>query len=372
MNAREEVNTPGELQLRVEELTHAVTEVIEACIPKVAPMPHQKHWWSPLLTAKQAELCRLTRRVYSRKREQDDPVHLEHKEVRRAYGMLVDKAKREHWDGFLASLDKRTIWTAHQYTSGDPKDGGWARIPPLRGSQTSVGADEERLVESNEDKSRVLCATFFPELERDDTSHADIIYLAPKFKFSLITDEQIHRAIAKLGLFKVPGPDGIPNIMLIKCADLLIPHLGPLYWTTFKLGVYPAGWRDSVTVVLRKPGKADYTALNAHWLVALLNTIVKVMSACMAEDLIHAAETHGLLPNNHFRSHPRCTTTDSLHYVTKFVKDAWRKQEVVSALFLDIMSAFPSIMLEQLVHDMRIRGVPSQYTNWISCKVNGH
>ena len=48
------------------------------------------------------------------------------------------------------------------------------------------------------------------------------------------------------------------------------------------------------------------------------------------------------------------------------------KAEVVSALFLDMKSAFPSIVLEQLVHDMRNGGVPSQYTNWISHKVTGH
>ena len=47
--------------------------------------------------------------------------------------------------------------------------------------------------------------------------------------------------------------------------------------------------------------------------------------------------------------------TDSLHYVTKFVKDAWRRKEMVSALFLDIRSVFPSVVLEWLVNDMRKR-----------------
>jgi len=58
--------------------------------------------------------------------------------------------------------------------------------------------------------------------------------------------------------------------------------------------------------------------------------------------------------------------------VTKFVKDVWRKKEVVSALFIDIKSAFPSVVLDHLVHDMRNRGVPRQYTHWITCKVTGH
>ena len=63
---------------------------------------------------------------------------------------------------------------------------------------------------------------------------------------------------------------------------------------------------------------------------------------------------------------------DSLHYVTKFVKDAWRRKEVVSALFLDIKSAFPSVVLDWLVHNMRKRGMPRQYTDWISHKVMGY
>ena len=48
---------------------------------------------------------------------------------------------------------------------------------------------------------------------------------------------------------------------------------------------------------------------------------------------------------------------------------AWRKGQVVSALFLDIKSAFPSVILSQLIHDMQWRGVPEQYTRWIKMKV---
>jgi len=62
---------------------------------------------------------------------------------------------------------------------------------------------------------------------------------------------------------------------------------------------------------------------------------------------------------------------DSLHYVTKFVKDAWRRKEVVSALFLDIKNSFPSVVLDRLVHDMRSRGVPRECTDWIVHKVTG-
>ena len=115
----------------------------------------------------------------------------------------------------------------------------------------------ETAAKSNEDKCKLLQATFFHELERDDTSHTDVVYPALKFKFHWMTNEQIRRAIARLGPFKAPRPDGIPNIMLIRCTDLLIPHLGPLYQVTFKLNVYPASWRDSVMIMLRKPRQSQ-------------------------------------------------------------------------------------------------------------------
>jgi len=44
---------------------------------------------------------------------------------------------------------------------------------------------------------------------------------------------------------------------------------------------------------------------------------------------------------------------------------------VVSTLFLDIKSTFPSILLNWLTHAMRARGVPWQYINWIARKVRG-
>ena len=125
-------------------------------------------------------------------------------------------------------------------------------------------------------------------------------------------------------------------------------------------------------IVLRKPGKSDYSLPNVHRPVALLNTIGKVLSACVAEDLTSAVKEHGLLPINHFGCRPGRTTTDSLHYETKYIKDAWRRKEVVNTLFLDVKNAFPSVAIDWLAHDMRSRGVPREYTDWITRKVTGH
>ena len=78
----------------------------------------------------------------------------------------------------------------------------------------------------------------------------------------------------------------------------------------------------------------------------------------MVEDLVHLSKIHKTLLDSHFGCHLGRTTSDSIHYVSKFVKDVRRKGKVASALFLDIKSAFPSVIMDQLVDNMRWQGVP--------------
>ena len=117
-------NTPGEFFIRLGELTHMISEMIEECVLNAGTLPYQKHWWSPALSARCMELQRVMQRVYIRRSEPEDPVHLEQKAARRAYGMMIENAKREHWEGFLASLDEWSVWMAHRYVSGCPTDSG--------------------------------------------------------------------------------------------------------------------------------------------------------------------------------------------------------------------------------------------------------
>jgi hypothetical protein len=47
--------------------------------------------------------------------------------------------------------------------------------------------------------------------------------------------------------------------------------------------------------------------------------------------------------------------------LTQAIKDAWIKKKVASVLFLDVQGAFPNVVKEVLLHNMRQRGVPSEY-----------
>jgi len=82
----------------LDELTHMISEVIDECMPKMGPLPSEKWWWSPELSARYMVLCRLTRRAYSRRSEPGTSAPRA-TDARSAYGALIEKAKREHWRG---------------------------------------------------------------------------------------------------------------------------------------------------------------------------------------------------------------------------------------------------------------------------------
>ncbi|KAH7917994.1 hypothetical protein BV22DRAFT_986900, partial [Leucogyrophana mollusca] len=81
----------------------------------------------------------------------------------------------------------------------------------------------------------------------------------------------------KLSPYKAPGPDGICNLVFKKCADIIIPYLLPLFQAVFWLQTYYPPWKEFTTVVLRKPGRPDYTVPKAYCPIALLNTTCKLL-----------------------------------------------------------------------------------------------
>src|SRR5882724_1767089 len=107
--------------------------------------------------------------------------------------------------GCLALLNESSVWTAHCYASGDPTDGGKAWIPTLKVRQAELGSTAAQVAEMNQEQSHLLWATFFPELMHEEPDMLPPDYPEHKFHFSLVTDEQIHGVISKLGSCKVPG-----------------------------------------------------------------------------------------------------------------------------------------------------------------------
>src|SRR5271163_880369 len=217
-------------------------------------------------------------------------------------------------------------------------------------------------------KSKALHEVFFYQPPDDFGLDPDYQYPEPTIGFEEVSNQQIVGVAKSLNLYKAPGLNGISNSVLTHCADLLTPHLGPIFRATFNASYYPRRWKKYKTVVLRKPGKPDYTIPNAYRPIALLDVCAKLLSACVKEIWEYHVEKRCLLPKSQFGGRKGRTATDAIHSLVEFTKRAWRRKQEVVILFLDIKGAFPNVAVPVLVHDMRRMGFHPKYTEWITNK----
>jgi ribonuclease HI len=355
-----------ELDERAEGLTNLLTGIVNVTVPPVRISPHTKRWWSKELKDHQKAVEEIWKTHRRKIWVRGSPEREEYLKQQRIYTQALKDARQQHWEVFLENLDEETMWKAAGYLEQETSDGGRARVPTLRYSDQD---GEQRAASDNHSKSKVLLEAFFPPpppaLPRNPHNHRSFPDLPD------ITEEEIGTAIMELKPYKAPGPDGLPACVYREGVELLVPHLLPIFRASLRLGIYPTSWKCSRTVVLRKPGKPDYSAAKAYRPIALLNVISKVLSSCVAKRLTSLADEFGWLPDHHFGGRKGCNTTDALHLLVKTVKDAWARGKVASALFLDVKGAFPHAHPDRLAANMEELGVPEIYINWMRAKFDG-
>ena len=279
---------------------------------------------------------------------------------------MIRKAKAEHWADWLEGMDQTSMWQVSRLVTSPATDAGKAHIPTL---QVKDPATKQVIKEAtdNASKGQLFYKTFFPPLNpATPPVPPDHQYPPLHWTFTNITDEQIHQAIKKLKPYKATKNRTTQNSVFTHAREDIVPHLGLLFRATNSLNYYPQEWATMETLILKKPGKPDYTVPSAWRPIVLSDGMAHLLNSCQALDIITMCEKHNIISANHFGARPGHTTMDSIHMLTKIVKDAWRKGQVASTLFLNVKGAFPSVDINCLIHNMRKRGIPQEYTEWMA------
>ena len=313
---------------------------------------------------------KLNNQAYKNRADPDHPSHRHLRDIKNRYTEALREAKQKHWTEFLENANESTLWTAARYIDSPTAGEGGAKthIPTLKvknqdGTTTTA--------QTNQEKAKIIAESFFPAPPRNTHIPPDQRYPAPVPYTPHFTKDQIRHIIRKLSPHKAPGPDGIPNVVYVKCIDVLIDHLYHIYNASLGEGYYYETWLDSLTAVLRKPGRQTYDVPKSYRPIALLNTIAKIFTALVAQDITTLAEQHKLLPAHHFGGRPGRRTTDSMHLLTHRIKHAWRNGRVASILFLDIEGAFPNAVKERLLHNMKMRRIPESLIRCVDTVLTG-
>ena len=361
-------NNTAEIDEFVDSLLAAITRSIEKSTPLVRLCKYSKPGFDEeckeaVTTAKHLH------KVYQ-ERETEEAWE-DYKLARNWKKTLIRKMKRKQYreSREQACESPAAMWRACKASrrSGPPPQ---ACTPAIRRPDGSL--EDDALL-----KLELMRKSFFPPppaVRLEDT--VDYEYPPPLRSYD-ITELEIMRAINRPRPFKAPGPTGIPNRILQLLSPILLPVLHTLFNACFSIGYCPISFRNSITVVLKKPesddpsNPRDYAAPKSYRPIALLETLSKVFETIMASRMAWMAEAHNLLPEGHMGGR-RCTSTEhAVHSLVERIIAAWNKKKVVSALFLDVSGAFDNVSHVRLLHNLKKRRIDHHIVNWVKSFLHG-
>ncbi|KAM0742770.1 hypothetical protein ACQRIT_002947 [Beauveria bassiana] len=307
------------------------------------------------------EICKEVqqlRRTWQRTRQDDDY---------EAYRKACNR-KGRHIRKILRDAHRQRVEEASTNSSGLWKLVKWAknRHIPSSACTPALVMPDGGLAEGPEEKAEALRQSFFPPPSQADLSDIEGYQYPPAIECPAITLPEIERAVKSAPRSKAPGMDGIINGILHETIDLLLPCLHKLFNACLEQGYCPSHFKETITVVLRKPGKDDYSQPKSYRPIALLNTLGKVLDGVMANRLAYLADTFQLLPRRHTGGRKLTSTEHAMHMLLQRIYQAWSEGEVATLLLLDVSGAYDNVSHERLLHNLRKRRIDPKVIRWIA------
>ena len=359
MSPWKEIKTRPTLDRVVENLTTATAQAVDRFTPDTRPTPYSKRWFTPDLKVQQIEVNQLRRRWQAscaelgRDHASTTGAFQAMQQKRRAWTRTIEKAKASHWRQFLDEAGEGKLWKAATYMK--PRE-AWGCIPALR-----VGSEE---LTENKDKAQAFLDAFFPAMNTPDPSPPAAS--EAELPWHPITEPEIERSLKTAKGTTAPGEDDLPMLIWKKIWGHLKSFIVSIFTASVELGHHPRQWRSAKIVVLRKPGKPDYSVPGAYRPISLLNTLGKLLEAVMARRLSYLAEEHSLLPNSQFGGRPGRTTEQALLVLSSAIDQAWYKHKVVTLIAFDLKGAFNGVNKKSLDASLRARRIPMKARKWIA------
>lgn len=111
-------------------------------------------------------------------------------------------------------------------------------------------------------------------------------------------------------------------------------------------------WQETLTVLIRKEGKADYGKTKAYRPVTLLPAMAKILSLVITELVAYMAKKFNMFPTNSFDGRAARSCADLLMLNVDWIYQKWREGKVVAGLFLDISGVLAAICYQWRHHQL--------------------
>ena len=250
----------------------------------------------------------------------------------------------------------------------------WAKRKgnPFQPKTTTLVTRDGREVVDTADKITLFKEYLFAPMGPADHYDMSTEYdYPPSIPVEDISKTEVMKAVMSLATNKTPGPDDLPNEIIKATLTETLATLQTLFNACIQKGYCPTHFKQSTTVVIKKPEKDNYSTPKSYRPIALLNTLGKVLESIVATRLSYLTEEYQLLPRNQFGGRKGVSTEHALHSVVGKVKKAWERREFASLLLLDVTGAFDNVQPDRLQHNLRRRAIGEGLLGYIMSFVSG-
>ena len=232
-------------------------------------------------------------------------------------------------------------------------------LPPLRRTDGS-------LAHTAKEKADLFAELFakYSRLDGNSNIPPQLPPYGPKMRAIHVFQKEVLKCMLNLDVNKASGPDGIPAIVLKRCAAELSPILTRLYRLSLKTGKVPKSWKHAnVQPVPKKGCRADPANYRP---VAITSVICKIMERVLNNRLLAYLEANELLSDGQYGFRTGRSTGDLLVYATHIWSEALEGHGEAIAVSLDISKAFDRVWHEALLSKLPAYGILPGFCDWIS------
>ena len=149
-----------------------------------------------------------------------------------------------------------------------------------------------------------------------------------------------------------PGPDNITwhHIKAIFELEGVSHAICLLFNNVCSSGVWPHWFKESISVIIPKLKKPDYTVPKAYCPIALLNTLGKLLTKVIANCLQFDAAAHALLHEGQCGGVQKHATIDAALTLSDFINSNQERGWHVLACAIDVAQFFPSLNHQAVTH----------------------
>lgn len=339
------------LEVLCDTFSSAIFDASDASIPRITISIKSKPWWNDKIRDLRKQMVQI-----SRKSVKNPYFQQEYRNAKTRYFNAIKRAKIDHWNQFLEKEDPRSIFKAMSYT----KDVLAQPIPGITDiTSNTVKSDFHG-------KCDAFRAALFPDPPSAPEVDISDYTVDPAWNWPVLSHFEVQNACNTEIKGKTPGPDGITHDIITQAYNTIPELFFSIYSILLNNGYHPKCWKQATGIILKKPGKPDYSAPKAYRVISLLNCLGKVSERILAQRLSYLAETTGLLHPTQIGGRLKKSAVDTALLLTNEVEQNKLLGLKTSTLFLDVKGAFDHVAKNRLLAILRDLRLPRSLILWIS------